>query len=876
MSRIRTTEQDVIFNLETLQPTTQRLESPDLSQYESLGNTELPIYDRKAEIIQTIVDNPITILVAETGAGKSTQVPQYALEVGFETIFLTQPRRRAAINVSERIESELGSVVGSQEAATLVSYQTGAGLTGPYDARIKVVTDGLHLVRDARATVERPNELWIIDEVHEWNQNLEMLIAIGKRRRDENPNFKMVVMSATMDKAKLAKFFTDENGCVPPVIEVAGRMFDVKYTEEPVSTVAKEAAKCAELIFKNPDSEVEANTIQVFVAGQQEIIDTIDKLRTTLPKEILQQTTLIPLHAKMTPEAQAPAYQDMTGVKIVVQTKIGQTSMTIPRTGYVISSGLERRIELNDEGDPGLLLAPISQDDVDQQMGRTGRTCPGTFILTKMDDREKFTSRSSREKHQVPEILRSDIDRLTLFEAVQSNDIAELDSYHMISLTSLERSKRRVRALDGIDEIGNITSIGQRMNQLPLSLPMARAMVHAERNQPAVTGYLAAIAAAKEVGGLRLFVRGGTKNWELLTDEVSSDHLAQLDIFIAIQNMSFADMHTHDLDTNNVIRAREHYNKVAKRVNADPFKPLQPPTDTERDQLRECIAAGSINSIYLPVGEGMYRLLGESVVLREISNRSVTLGSRSALVGDPRRVQIIRAGQSEIKHIIEDATEVTIAEIGKIATHLTRWKPVGFTKRAGKYMQVEQQLLDTVVLSSRELPAESSPMLRATIIEDAKVSPGTHLTELYRIKRSLERLAHKAKNPINRLTEDAINGFIGQAAPETITDPSLLENNLRIFIEEQGISLDHFVAQDERDYINANAPDSISVGEINLGLKYVQGKAIVKKFTLDMIERLDEQDAIRLDDGREVFFVYGDKPRTFQQLKKQLRNEYLI
>lgn len=872
MPGLMTGETSITFEKQIVQPAAESLHLELLD----LGNKELPIYVEKPLITETLQANAITVLTAPMGAGKSTQVAQYALEAGFQTVFVTQPRRRAAANVAERIAVELSEVVGSVVAAELVSYQTGAGLVGPRDARIKVVTDGIHLNREGRADSESDDELWIIDEVHEWNENLEMLVLLGKQRRDSNPNFKMLLMSGTLDAEALAEYLRDDDGNLPPVIEVAGRAFNVEYKEEPLSTVSKEAVKAALDIFENPDTFGGANTIQVFAEGKAEISDIIDKIRTLLPHDVLQQTTMIPLDARMTPDRQAPAYEDMPGIKIVVQTKMGETSMTIPRTRYVISTGMERRIELDDEDSQGLLRLPISQDNIEQQMGRTGRTCDGIGILTRLDEKTKFLSKADRDKHPVPEILRGDIDRLTLFWAALGKDIGEQDFYHPVEVARIERSKQRVQTLGGIDEAGRITTIGERMSELPLRLPMGRAMVHAERNHPQVVSYMAAIAAAKEVGGLRLFERDGTKRWETLTSEITSDHLAQLDIFIAIQTMSLAEMHDYDLDTNNVLLAREQYKKVSKRSGVDGYKPLLPPTLDERAQLRECIAAGLVNSMYMPAGDGRYRLLGNSVVLREVSNRSVTLGSRSALVGDPRRVQIIRAGQSEMKQIIEDVTEVTAAQIGKIATHLTHWEPNGFTQRGGKFMQVEKQLLATTVLKTREVAAEPSPLLRAAVIEHVKVSPGTHLTELYKIKRAIEKLAHKSKFPIRRLTEDAIVDLIERAAPDTVNDPSLVDNNLRIIMGERDITLDSYVSAEHREQIIADAPPAITIGDISLGLEYVQGVAIVKRYTFEAIETIEGMENINLADGRQVHFIHAGKRLTFQQLKKRLRDEDLI
>jgi ATP-dependent RNA helicase DHX34 len=62
----------------------------------------LPIAAFEKHIIDTIKKESIVILAGDTGCGKSTQVPQYLYNAGFDKIVCTQPRRIACIGLSKR------------------------------------------------------------------------------------------------------------------------------------------------------------------------------------------------------------------------------------------------------------------------------------------------------------------------------------------------------------------------------------------------------------------------------------------------------------------------------------------------------------------------------------------------------------------------------------------------------------------------------------------------------------------------------------------------------------------------------------------------------------------------------------------------------
>src|SRR5258707_7449357 len=76
---------------------------------------ELPITARREAILQALKENQVLIVAGDTGSGKSTQLPQYCLELGrgmTGIIAHTQPRRLAARALAARIAEEFGQSVG--------------------------------------------------------------------------------------------------------------------------------------------------------------------------------------------------------------------------------------------------------------------------------------------------------------------------------------------------------------------------------------------------------------------------------------------------------------------------------------------------------------------------------------------------------------------------------------------------------------------------------------------------------------------------------------------------------------------------------------------------------------------------------------------
>lgn len=836
---------------------------------EGLGNETLPIFPYKQEIIEAVRDNSVTIVVGETGSGKSTQLPQFLLDAGWNRVFLTQPRRSATYNVFDRIRTEIGEKWGKAQAAELVSFQTAGNREGPEDARIKIQTDGLRLASQFGGQATMKGDVLVIDEVHEWNTNVEIMVATVKEAVAKNPDLRVVIMSATMEADRMSNYFAGACRTIPPIIEVPGRMYPVERIEKPDSTVADEVITATKTMFDEIASgklvDGAPNGILAFAAGKQEISDAIDEIRRRLPKDLPGPITILPLHAKLPLAEQQATFRAYPGVKIIVSTNTAQTSLTIPDIRYVIDSGDERRMELDNEGVQGLVVNSVSQADCDQRAGRTGRVCEGTYILTRMNAKRPFTSYMSREKYPVPEILRTDIVRNTLRVASIGRDIAELDMYHPINKVNqyaIARAKDMLRTLGALDQDGTITDTGRRMNAFPVNAALARMMVESARYSARTRAYMAAIVASTEVGGLQYFAPNVGHRWKELTSESTSDLLAQLDLFIAIQGKSVTDLKDYDLDVNNIERAREQYRKIAKQASALTNERLEPPTQGEIDDVRQCIYAGSVNAIYKYAGDQKYQhITNGSPTLREISNRSVVRNGGPFVVGDPYRVVVTRNGVTAEKHILERVTSVSAADIGRAAAGLTTWQHDGFVMRDGRFVAVQRQRLGKIDLgATREIIADPSPKLRELIIAHALEHPGNSQLALRAVKKRLEELAHLAKDYVPQLTHDRLVELIREATPDDITDPARVDDYLRQLIQTRNITLDAMISPEDQARIIKNAPQKVEANGVELTVKYTNGKPTVPRYTLDEIALLGD-DEIQLADGRLLVFMHKPEGR---------------
>ena len=607
---------------------------------------ELPVRNYFQEILDAVDNNQVTIITAETGAGKSTQIPQYLAEHGYNRVVVTQPRILAARNLAQRVRDEW-SLRNTEDASEVIGYRTAHERDDSGDTQILYCTDGLQLVREITGSGITEKQILVLDEVHEWNENMEVLVAWAKKRCEEEPRFKVVVMSATIETESLATYFGTK-----AIIDIPGRYFEV--TKRRGKDVLAEIFAQIENRGKN---------VLTFLPGKAEIQNVMEAIE---KKATAAKVTVIPLHSQLEAEDQQKAFANYPNGKIILATNIAQTSVTIDDIDVVIDSGLERQSEVR-SGVEGLFIAQISQADSLQRAGRAGRTRPGEYILAQYDTMPCLDFQD-RPPYAIPEIMRKHIDRLTLRLANVGIDIESLDFYHDPSKRAIQRAKKTLVALGALTANGEVTNIGREMEQFPVESNYGRMLVEAKKFSKEIQAKLAAIIAIQEIGGI---VKGGTRftGWRKYTKQFKSDLLAQYDVYLALPNIAEEQYEDLGIIGKNVDKAEEVIERLHRDLALNDI-PLNAIDAAEEAPLIRCITAGEIDQLWSAVDEHGTVEHIFSGQQRELSSSTV-VKNPTLISGTPFDLQVpLRSGGLETLHLVTGVTVVNTDLLLEISPHL--------------------------------------------------------------------------------------------------------------------------------------------------------------------------------------------------------------
>lgn len=435
----------------------------------------LPVYKVKDEVLPALLENDVTILIGETGSGKSTQIPQFLMDTMDRNIAVTQPRRVAAMNLAMRVADEYGCHVGEE-----VGYSVRFNNMTTRKTKLKYITDGM-LLREMMIDPKLSKySTIIVDEAHERTILTDLLIGFLKgllleRNKDKDyPDFKVIIMSATLDAEKFSKFFNNA-----PILFIEGKMYPVEryYMDKPAEDIIDAMVKSIIQVNQGEQS----GDILCFLPGQEDIDKTVDIL-TNIAPELPKEAPIIvpmPLYAALPPQQQMKIFSKLKPRqrKVIISTNIAETSVTVPGIKYVIDSGLRKvKVWRHQLGLSTLLTVPISKASATQRAGRAGRESSGKcYRLYKEKDYFKLTDTTE------PEILRSEIiSPVLMLKKLGVDDILGWHWLENPGKDSLLASLQQLYTLGALNNLGKITEIGEKMVILPVAPHLASVLIKAQ------------------------------------------------------------------------------------------------------------------------------------------------------------------------------------------------------------------------------------------------------------------------------------------------------------------------------------------------------------------------------------------------------------
>ncbi len=432
----------------------------------------LPISARRAEILEALRAHQVLIVAGETGSGKSTQLPQYCLELGMGIdglIAHTQPRRIAARALAARIAEEL-----SQPLGATVGFRVRFADQVSEQSRLVLMTDGLLLAELNSDPLLRRYDTVIVDEAHERSLNVDLLLGVLKRVMARRPELRVIVTSATLDVERMSEFFG-----AAPIVTVGGRghPIEVRYappTDPDEETDLPSAVLQAWRDIATEPGPIGAGDVLVFLPGEREIADVGELLE----RELQAEADVIPLYSRLAWDQQSKVFQRGARRRVVLATNVAETSITVPGIRAVIDSGLARVSRYSTRNRlQRLPIEPISRASADQRKGRCGRLGPGLCI--RLYGEVDFAERAAFTE---PEVLRTNLAALLLRLAADGLGAAE--DFPFIDAPdgrALNDGYRLLQELGGIDAERRITRRGRAMARLPLDPRLARALLESKR-----------------------------------------------------------------------------------------------------------------------------------------------------------------------------------------------------------------------------------------------------------------------------------------------------------------------------------------------------------------------------------------------------------
>jgi len=631
--------------------------------------SRLPVDDFRERIENEIAIHPVLVLTAETGAGKSTRVPYWLWQAG-NKVHVTQPRRIAARSLSNYLAHICNVHLGQE-----IGYQTGLDSNKSPKTALLYLTDGVQMVQEIQGKQEY--DVLILDEIHEWNLNQEVLIGLVKKNLDsgyyQRSGKRIVIMSATFKARQISTFLNHA-----PVITIPGRGFPVICQQRHPCFLLPDAANLLET----------GHNVLIFQPGKQEIEETMQNLKELLEHD-KQQAVILPLHSELSISEQTKVFKNYPLPKAVVATDIAQTSLTIDDIDAVIDSGVKKEVRLV-SGIEGLYPTEISTSECRQRAGRAGRVKKGVYILCSergMEDRSDYPE---------PEIRRLNLESVVLRMCKWGLAPLEFNFFHRPNRSLILKAIQNLKNFGALSPENKVTADGRRMAELPLSVRSSRLLLEAEKGGAKVTD--------RALKAIAIFETRGIVNKEFAGEcysrsQYKSDLLNQLELW---ENQKD---NARVISRKKTALAREIYTELKKRLALPAAK--GPWSENDQKHLFRAILSAFCDGVYFK-GDGIYwrekeeRQIERTSIFNEVKPEMVAALPFDLIIN--REDQ--KTGSKEEKYIplLTFGSELSLKQLEEL-------KPFSYEKRR------------EIVLKEDKLSVNEQIFFGAKLIKTIPVSP---------------------------------------------------------------------------------------------------------------------------------------------------------
>ena len=568
----------------------------------------LPVYEQKQIILDALKENQVIVVQSPTGSGKTTQIPVILHEAGFSQngiIAVTQPRRIAALSVSEFISKQLGT-----KYPGLVGYKMRFEDKTDATTRIKIMTDGILLQEMKLDPLLSKYSVIMVDEAHERSLNIDFVLGLLKRILKERKDFKVIVSSATMNAEAFSEYF--EN-C--PIVNIETITYPVTIVYDPpkisATTITEQGSECliekicstVERVLNNGED----GGILIFLPGEKIIKDCLFKLDHS---KFARKIYTLPLYGRLAKEEQERVFDPAPfgKKKVIISTNIAETSVTISDITTVIDSGLSKLNYYNPRTfTSSLVETAISKASSNQRKGRAGRTQAGTCY--RLYSRKDF---DTRPLYTTEEIFRTDLSEVVLQMAeLGIKDFMNFDFIAPPGKEGIIGAVDTLNMLGALNKDNSLSSIGKLMVQFPLEPRISRIIVESIIRYPNVLEEAIIASSFLSTNSPFLLPQGeemeARKAHHAFRD-MQGDFVSYLNIFSAYKNSTNKERFCKKnyLDER-VMSEIDNINEQLKEIVSDMNIPIL--NGGKRGDYLCCIASGMIQFVCIRTGKEKYKTL---------------------------------------------------------------------------------------------------------------------------------------------------------------------------------------------------------------------------------------------------------------------------